>query len=314
MNDDREGARASCDSSDRYRLHPNVIGGLWILLSSVCFTATSSLAKYLGATYSAPTQTFFSQLAAMLLLLPYTLTHLGSVFRTQQRRTLILRSGLSTIAVTLAYTSYHHLPLADANALSFTRSLWVLPLAALLLGERMRATVIVAGVVAFGGVLLIGGAIGTAERSFWGMAAGVTGAIVAALTLVTVRGLTKQTSGAVLVVWSSLVGIFFSAPLALVTGWEWPRVEHLWLIALMGGCALAQQVCYIKGLQIGEVSAIAPIDNIRIVFAILVGTLVFHELPSLTTMSGIALIIGASMAILWSFAPRRDRAAEAASP
>lgn len=291
----------------REPLHPNLIGGLWILASALCFTVTTSLVKFLGVSYSAPAQVFFAQCTSMLMLSPYTLTHARTVLRPKHPRMMLTRSGLSTVAVILAYYSYHKLPLADANALSFTRTLWIFPLAAIFLGERMRPAVIVAGAVAFVGVLLIGGIVGGGARSVLGIAAGLAGAIAAALTMVAVRGLTKDTSGMTLMVWSSLIGIFFSAPITLVTGWEWPRPEDLMLMAVQGAFGLGQQACYIKGLQIGEVSAIAPVDNARIAFVIIAGLLIFREVPTPPVIAGMALIIGSAMYIMWSFGPRRIR-------
>lgn len=51
--------------------------------------------------------------------------------------------------------SYQKMPLADANALSFTRTLWIVPLAALVLHEHVGPRRIVATLLGFGGVMLI---------------------------------------------------------------------------------------------------------------------------------------------------------------
>jgi drug/metabolite transporter (DMT)-like permease len=281
------------------------VGAVWILASAFCFTVTTSLVKYLGVSYSAPSQTFFAQCTSMLLLSPYTISHAALVLRPKRPQLLIMRSGLSTVAVMLAYFSYQRLPLANANALSFTRTLWIFPLAAIILGERLRLPIILAGIVAFGGVLLIGGVGGGHAQSLAGMAAGLGGAIAAALTMVTVRGLAKDTTGSTLLVWSSLMGIVFSAPIAFVTGWEWPRWQDLGLMVVQGAFSLGQQACYIKGLQIGEVSAIAPVDNVRIVFVILTGLIIFHEVPTLASIAGMTLIIGSALYVMWGFGPRR---------
>lgn len=294
------------------RAPDNLAGGLWLIASAFCFTIATSLVKYLGTSYSAASQTFYSQLIAMLILSPYTIAHASRVLRPRRRHLLVLRSGLSTAGLILSYYAYHQLPLADANALSFTRALWVFPFAALLLGERLRPAVIAAGFAAFCGVLLIGGITGNHAQWGWGMAAGLSAAMITALIAVTVRDLSRDTDAMTLLIWASLLGIVFSAPTAMVTGWQWPRnYTDVGLLVLQAVLTLAQQACYIRGLQVGEASAIAPFDYTRVIFVVIVGVLVFHEIPPVTTIIGLLVIVGAALFVVVDLSRQRRRAVAA---
>jgi drug/metabolite transporter (DMT)-like permease len=65
----------------------------------------------------------------------------------------------------------------------------------------------------------------------------------------------------------------------------------------MGVLGLVTQVCYIKGMALGDAAAMAPIDYTRLVFAILFGLLLFHEVPNLVTMLGAVVVIGSTLVI-----------------
>jgi drug/metabolite transporter (DMT)-like permease len=77
----------------------------------------------------------------------------------------------------------------------------------------------------------------------------------------------------------------------------------------MGVLGVVAQGCYIKGMQIGDAAAMAPIDYMRLVFAVLVGFLVFHDVPKLVTVIGAAVVVCSTLFITWREARDNRRAA-----
>ena len=71
----------------------------------------------------------------------------------------------------------------------------------------------------------------------------------------------------------------------------------LLLLSLMGVLGLATQLCYIRGMALGEAAAMAPIDYTRLIFAVLMGLVLFNEVPNLVTMAGAAIVIGSTLVI-----------------
>ena len=136
-------------------LTPNLIGASWMLASAVAFTAMTTLIKYLGAGYSPSLQTFYRQLAGVVVLLPMILPNWRRAFATTRPGILIFRSAAGVLASILSFYAYQALPLADANALSFTRALWLTPLAFFALGETLTPLRIGATMVGFLGVVLM---------------------------------------------------------------------------------------------------------------------------------------------------------------
>jgi len=116
------------------------------------------------------------------------------------------------------------------------------------------------------------------------------------MTSTGMKVMTRDHSVTVLMVWSAVLGFVPSIPLA-VTEWRWPDPVDLALLAAMGVLGLVTQVCYIKGMALGDAAAMAPIDYTRLVFAILFGLVLFHEVPNLVTMLGALVVVGSTLVI-----------------
>ncbi|WP_347566998.1 DMT family transporter [Caulobacter sp. CCUG 60055] len=291
-------------------LAPNVRGALWMVASAISFTAMTTLIKYLGGDYPASLQTFYRQAAGLLVLAPLIARDWKGAFRTTRPGILFFRSAAGTLAMILSFYAYQKLPLADANALSFTRSLWLVPLAAFVLRERLGPARIGAAVVGFLGVLLMvfGTGHGLAALG-WAQLAALASAFLFALTITGMKVMTRDHSPFVLLVWAAALGLAFSIPPALFV-WRWPQPADLALLAAMGVMGVITQACYIKGMQIGDAAAMAPIDYTRLVFAVGAGLLLFGELPAWTTILGAAVVVASTLYITW----REQRAARAAAP
>jgi drug/metabolite transporter (DMT)-like permease len=277
------------------RLSANVRGALWMLASAVTFTLMTSLIKFLGDDYSPALQTFYRQAAGLVVLLPLILRDPAGSFRTTRPGILLFRSLAGTLGMILAFWAYQEMPLAEANALSFTRTLWIVPLAIFVLGEKIGAWRITATLVGFVGVLImlqpsIANAVG------WPAAAALASAALFAMTVTGMKMMTRDHSVTVLMVWSAVLGFVLAIPLAVLE-WRWPEPLDLALLATMGVLGLVTQVCYIKGMALGDAAAMAPIDYTRLVFAILFGLVLFHEVPNWITMLGALIVIGSTLVI-----------------
>lgn len=290
------------------RLTPNLHGALWMVASALTFTVMTTLIKYLGDDYPAALQAFYRQLAGFLVLLPVIVRRRGAAFATSRPGLLVFRAGVGTMGMLLAMYAFQHLPLADANALSFTRTLWVVPLAAFVVREHVGALRLGAALVGFAGVLIMIRPGADGGFTLGGPALAMLAAsFLFALSVTGIKVLTRTNSPMVMLVWSMTLGVLFTIPGALLT-WRWPSPGDLALLALMGVTATVTQGCYIKGMSIGDAAAMAPIDYVRLVFATAAGLLVFGELPGVWTLAGAALVVASTLFITW----REHRQAQAA--
>jgi drug/metabolite transporter (DMT)-like permease len=278
------------------RLSANTRGALWMLGSAVTFTLMTTLIKYLGSDYGPMLQTFYRQLAGLVVMAPFIARDPVGAFRTSRPGIMVFRAGATTIGMILAFYSYQALPLADANALSFTRALWIVPLAVFVLGEKVGVHRVTATAVGFAGVLIMLQPSGEGGGNWLGAAASLGSAFLFAMTITAMKVATRDNATSVLMVWAATLGFFLSIPLAIVE-WRWPTFPDFLLLSAMGVLGLATQFCYIKGMSEGDAVAMAPIDYTRLVFAILLGFALFQELPNLLTMAGAGVVIAATLYI-----------------
>ena len=117
----------------------------------------------------------------------------------------------------LSFYAFQKMPLADANALSFTRTLWLVPLAAFVVKEKVGPLRIGAAVLGFIGVLVMirpgaGGefAVGLPALAMLGSA------FLFAFTVTGMKVLTRDHSPTVILVWSAVLGLVLAIPGAIL--------------------------------------------------------------------------------------------------
>lgn len=286
------------EPKSRPGLAPNVRGALWMLASALGFTGMTILIKFLGQDYSAALQTFYRQTAGLLVLAPWIMRDWRGAFRTTRPGILLFRSSAGTLGMILAFYAYQKMPLADANALSFTRTLWLAPLAFFVLREPLGPRRIGAALVGFAGVLvMLRPGLGGAAMG-WPAVAALASAFLFALTITGMKVMVRDHSPFVLLVYSAVLGFVFALPGAFI-GWRWPSPGDLGLLAAMGVMGTITQGCYIKGMQIGDAAAMAPIDYTRLVFAALAGFVLFSEVPGVWTLVGAGVVVASTLYITW---------------
>jgi drug/metabolite transporter (DMT)-like permease len=273
----------------------NARGALWMLASAIAFTVMTMLIKYLGEDYSPALQTFYRQSAGLVVLLPLILSNPRRVFRTTRPGILLFRSGAGTLAMILGFYAYQKLPLADANALSFTRTLWLVPLAAFVLKEGIGARRVAATIVGFLGALLMLQPQAQGNMG-WPAAAALASALLLALTVTGMKVMTRDHTTRTLMAWSAVLGFALAIPPALFV-WRWPTLPDLALLCAMGVLGTITQACYINGMSQGDAAAMAPIDYTRLVFAVILGYALFGDIPNPMTILGAGIVIGSTIYI-----------------
>ncbi len=228
---------------------------------------------------------------------------------------LVARSGFATVALVLLFHSVATIPLADAQALNFANVVFIIPLSAFVLAERIGWRRWTAAIVGFVGVLIIlKPGFSTSHVAFWGALAGVGGAAAYAAMLITVRMVSRTMHADATYVWGVVGLALMSLPLALLD-WAWPTGEEWLRLAAVGALGAVGQYAAVRAFAVGEASAIAPVDYLKLVFALIGGALFFSELPDAATVIGAVVIVGATAYATWREATvKKARAAPAVPP
>ena len=192
------------------------------------------------------------------------------------------------------YSALQITPLAEAITLNFTVSLWMIPVAILMLGERVGPRRWIATIVGFAGVLIVLQP-GAETLSAGGLLA-IFAALLFAISMALVRLLARSESPLAIVFYMNLIMTPISLGPAL-WWWEMPTLEQLgWLLGI--GCILTiAHFSMARALSIMEATAIVPLDFTRLPFAVLIGWFAFAEFPDIWTWVGAVFIVASAVYI-----------------
>jgi len=275
----------------------NLRGMLWMLGSAVCFTAMAGLLKVLAKQgFSEAEMIFFRAAAGFVVLAPVAVV--GGWRRWAVRRPwqVLLRCLFSTVGFFASFYAFVHLPLAQAQAITFSRTLFVVVLAALLLHEAVGWRRWAAVAVGFVGVLVM---TRPSSASFdLATLAALAASFFFALAIVTVKDLTRDHSTLTLVLWTNAFTTLVGLPFAL-GDWVTPGWLDLLLLLGLGLAGVGAQSCYVRALSHGEASVLGLVDYVRLPLAVVMGFALFAEQPDRLTLIGAAVVVGATGYIAW---------------
>jgi drug/metabolite transporter (DMT)-like permease len=267
------------------------------------FTFTGVLVKTLGQTLHPFEISFFRGLVALAVILPI-FSRTGGILagmRTQIPLLQITRGVVGSVAMFLGFYAIVALPLAEAQAISFSRNLFLVPLAAFILSEAVGPRRAIAACVGFVGVLIMlrpnMGAGDAGMLLSLGAAAALGHAFLVALATVLVNIASRHDGSVTLMFYTNTVSVTLIAiPTFFV--WQTPNMSELMMLVAMGILATASHNCFIRAFALGEASVIAPVDYARLIFAALAGFVVFSTVPDIYTITGALIIVASSFYIL----------------
>ncbi|MCB1745005.1 MAG: DMT family transporter [Gammaproteobacteria bacterium] len=275
-----------------------------VIASGAAFTCNDSMMKWLRADYpvgEAITLRGLFALLALLMLLPW----MGGwrSLRIHDWRAQITRGLLVCLTTVCFIAALRYMPLADAVGIAFSGPLFTVALAGLLLGERIGWRRWSAALFGFAGVLLMvrpSGA-GLQPAALLPLVTALGGAVRDVLTR---RMSLTDHSNATLAVSILAVVLFggLSLPLGALSPeqrWIWPTGPHLLLFALAGVLLAIGQYCIIESLRLAQVGLVAPFKYTSYLWALLLGWLVWRDVPELGTALGATMVIGSGLFIFW---------------
>jgi drug/metabolite transporter (DMT)-like permease len=279
------------------RLSPNARGALLVSCGSIMLVVMGVVTKYLGSRLPAFELQFFRSLIGFLFLLPLFIRDPLEPFRTKRPGTHLLRGMLGSAGNFCFFWTITSMLLADSMALQFSRPLWTIPLAILLLGEAVGARRLAVSLVGFAGVWMY--ARPFTEGFDPNALIGAAGGLFAALVIITVKRLSSTEPTRVIMFYYAFYNVVFAALPAWYV-WVTPTFSEWPLLILIGFLGIAGQGMVTRGVHYGEASVLAPFDYTRVVYAAVFGYLIFGEIPGLWSFAGMALIIASSIYLVLS--------------
>ena len=274
-------------------------GILAMSLAMAFFIANDALVKQVSATLPGPQLIFIRGMMAttLVLIMAQAMGHLKN-WRLMLNKRLWIRGSVDA-AASLAYlTAVFHLPLANATAINLSSPLFITVFAVVFFKEKVtlqRGLLILLG---FSGVLLV------AQPSSEGFNGYAWLAVFATLLHATRDTLTRAIGlgvPALLITLSTAVSVALAAGGISLTQ-TWTPVDTISLALLFGASLLLSMAYYllIVAMRSGEMSLVAPFRYSGLLFALLIGYVVWDEVPNVLGWVGIFLLAISGLLILRS--------------
>jgi drug/metabolite transporter (DMT)-like permease len=238
-----------------------------------------------------PLMPFARGVLTALVVLPLVMRRGGLDLRTRRPGAHLLRIGAGLTGFYLGMLAILWLPLADAVAIMHARPLWALPLAFLILGERVGWDRAIAAAVGFAGVLVIAGPQGELSA---GTLAAVGGGICGALVLISIRILSATEPPSRVVALYAIASVVVWAPVAAFV-WVTPSWTALGLVVAGSLLAIAGDFCASWAARRAPVGLLAPIEYVQIPASALLGMAFFAETPGWALLWGTLIMVAATL-------------------
>ncbi len=266
--------------------------GIWMCISAVTYVVSIAIGRYLAPDIDVFQIAFLRNAFAMLFMLPWLIKMGMGALRTKQFPRHLLRGFLSSANVTLLFAAVALIPIADMSAINFLQPVLGAAIAGLVLGEVIGRNRCLAIGMGFIGALIVirpGFAefnLGTA----FALGSALTGALVSILIKTLVRGDSPDTIAAWLFI--TQTGILL---IPTIYVWQTPNAQEWGLFILIGFMSLILQRTYNRGIQAADISIAMPFNFTRLIWAALLGWIVFAEFPDIWTWVGGMIIFAASI-------------------
>lgn len=268
-------------------------------LSVLCFAVMIAAMKKASEDHVlAVEMVFYRSLFGLPVVLLWLLAGPGmKVVRTQRPAAHIFRSAIGITGILLNFGALIRLPLADAVTIGFSAPIFATIVSALLLSDKVgphRWTAVLFGFLGVAMIVRPGGQ----SLDDLGVLMAIGGAVGTASVTITIRKLGGTEHAGAIVFWFFICSAVVSGAAMLFVGQA--HLPRTWsLLVLAGIFGAIAQVLMTMSLQAAPVSVVTPFDYLQIVWAGIIGWLVWSVWPDIGTVAGATLIIGSGLYTAW---------------
>ena len=272
-------------------------GILLVVLATFLFSSHDALSKYLSGFYPIIMVVWARYLVHTLLMAGIFLPQSGLRVLRTKRPLWQLARALCLLGTSLLFTSaLLFIPLAEATAVNFLAPVLVTALSVPLLGEHVSRGQWLAVICGFIGVIIIihpGGELFTPA-----VLLPFCSALCFCFYQLLTRKLAEYDSPTTSNFFSGLCNTLVMSALVPFF-WQVPTLTHGILMLALGTCGMTAHLFLTQAFRLAAPALLAPFGYCQIVFAGLLGWLLFSHTPDLITQVGIAVICLSGLAAAW---------------
>ncbi|MEQ8603786.1 MAG: DMT family transporter [Marivibrio sp.] len=269
----------------------NLKGMGWMFCAAVGFASMHAAIRQVSHELHPFEIAFFRNFFAVLVMLPLLLKLGLAPLRTDRPWLLGARAAINLVAMLIYFTALSITPLADVSALSFLAPIFVTLLGVIFLKDSVGWRRWAAIAVGFAGaVTVIRPGLGSFDIGHLYV---VISTVIWAVALLIIKVLSRTESSMTITLYMGIM----MAPMSLIPAlfvWQWPSGGALlWLVGI-GAFGAGAQWALSESLRLGETAVVMPIDFFKLIWAAILGYVLFQEVPDLFTWIGGAAIFAAA--------------------
>jgi drug/metabolite transporter (DMT)-like permease len=266
-----------------------VRGMLWMALGGILFSVLNTIARVMTLQMDPYEAQFLRYLCGLIIMLPLLWRDGWAAYKPVDIKGQFWRGGVHTVGLILWFTALPKIPMADITAIGFTGPIFIMLGAAWFLGEPMRRDRWIAALIGFAGVMVVVLPNLQGSGGWYNLVMLAASPVFAASFLIT-KALTRYEKPGVIVLWQSITVSVFSIPMAMMhwqnpTLWQWAAFFAAGVLGTAGHYSLT------RAFHTADISATQSLRFLDLVWASLMGWLVFSDVPSHSTLLGALVIL-----------------------
>jgi drug/metabolite transporter (DMT)-like permease len=309
--------------------HPRMLFGIGLkVASTLVFTVMAAFVKLASASFPVAEIVFFRSILALVVLVGWLWWRgdFPRALHTHRVSGHILRGVVGALSMFMGFSTFGLLPLPDATAIGYATSLIIVLFAAMVLHERVGPARWAAVAVGFLGVLVtLWENLGGAPKEFAAELGIPPGLLIGAIctfwclftaaAMLQTRRLAQTEETAAIVFWFQstttatgaivmLIALVWPQNLFLSTlvrgqAWVMPDLVGAGILVTLGVLGGLGQIWMTQSFRYCDASVVACFDYASLIWALMLGIFVFDEIPGAWSLTGVAIIAGAGLFLIW---------------
>lgn len=231
---------------------------------------------------------FFRTLFGVAFLLPWFAAVGTGSLQTRNLGKHLVRASVNALSMVSWFLALSLMPVADATSLALLGPIFVALGAVRLFGESITPRRWLGiGIAALGALVIIRPGFTSVGPATWLV---LIASLCVSVSKLIAKSLSLTEGTASIVAYLT----FFMTPITLIPAmfvWVWPTPGQLALLAVIGALGTTGHLLFIKAYKLADVSLVEPVMFMRMVWAALIGLVVFAEFPDVWTWIGAAIVV-----------------------
>lgn len=271
-------------------LTPSVLAVLFMVLSGIFATSMHCLIRFATEENHPFEVAFFRTIFVLLIFLPFVVKNGFKTLKPNNVKLQSYRAIIGSVAMLCMFYGLSITELAKATALMFTVPIFATILAIIFLKEVVGIRRWSAMFIGFFGALIV---LRPDIELGFGPLLILCGSLMWSSSVLMAKKLTQTDSTLSITFWQA-AGLIPATFILATQVWQWPNLDQLIMFLLIAIAGTLTHWFLNEALKRAEISALLPLDYLRLIWSVSLGLIFFNEIPPAGLWFGAALILGAS--------------------